>query len=355
MHYSHFFKSAVVCLCLSVFFHSFADNSLINGDFEQGNIGWITWGGQISGQLQYKGTSGAGVYSSEHKWNGLSQSVKIPKNSRTFKVSGMMKTDEVVSGKETWEKANICVEFYDETDSTLSEYPPNVAEITGTTPWTEYSHTYSVNFLASAVNITLALGNATGSVQFDNISLEFFDEKGKALSVSDFEHKTHPLLKKHTEAKNKIGNGDFSDGFSQWEASETMIENSGPDGSSCLKLGEIRDENWAVQVIPLPKNVDRIVITGMIATDNVALGAEFWQCANIGAELLNSDGIRIGEYLNPIGNVSGTKDWNSYSGIFRTREGAKSIKVVCGMNGEDGIVLFDNIKVTMFDKAGDEI
>lgn len=283
-----------------------SQNALKNGGFEEGIKGWINWGGQVNGQLQYKGLQGAGVYSAEAEWKGMNQIVKIPKNARTFKVEGYMKTDEVVAGKESWEKALISVEFLDETDSALNSYPPNTAEIEGTTGWTKYSRNYSINFLATSVNVILALGNATGSAQFDNISLVFFDESNNPMKISDFKYNNHPLLDKHLSAKNCITDGGFTQNSDSWYIPEGALVNEGEDGSTCIKVGNVSGDYWAVQVINLPQNINKIVVSGKIASENVVLGEEFWESASVSAEFVDSTGRKVGEYPMPIGNISGT-------------------------------------------------
>lgn len=342
--------------CFALPWSAAAENALVNGDFELGATGWIMWGGQVSGRLQYKGGYGAGVYSSERKWRGLSQKVAIPDNARTFVVEGMMKTDEVIAGKEEWEKAVISIDYVNEVDSLIGVYPPNLARVAGTTDWTKYSRRYSVDFTASYIKIVLALGNATGSAQFDNISLVFYDENGKALKLSELQYKDLPLVAKHRGAENKLLNGDFEEGTSSWQASGEMIAaGKGVDESSCLRLGFSESQRWASQMIPLPQNVHRIVVTGSVATENVVQGDEFWKCATISGEFLSDRGVRVGDYLEPTGKVSGTESFREYLVIYPSRTGASSIKITCGMNGESGIALFDNLKVSFFDVEGKEL
>ncbi len=333
-----------------------ADNALENGDFEQGSAGWITWGAQVSGELQYKGSYGAGIYASEAEWKGMHQKIKVPQNARTFKVSGYMKTDEVNGGKKFWERALISMEFVDEVDSIVGQYPAKVALIEGTTDWTKYSKKYSVNFLAPFLKVTLALGNATGSVQYDNISLVFYDAEGKELDTKDFTHKELPILRQHDKADNQLQNGDFSRGIQSWSATEEMLDSkSGLDSSPCLLLGKNQKAKWASQQIDLPIKVHRIVVTAYIATDNLKAGKEFWECANVAGELLDEKGIRIGNWLHSLGNVEGTSDFQEYSIVHAMRPGAKSFRLTVGHNGTEGFASFDNIKVTFFDANGNEI
>jgi hypothetical protein len=268
----------------------------------------------------------------------------------------MMKTDEVTGGQKLWERAVISVEFIDEVDSIVDGYPPKVAMVEGTTDWKKYSRKYSINFLASKIKVKLALGNATGSVQFDNISLVFYDEDGKELNGNDLDLKEHPLCAKHREASNRLANPAFSNGITDWQGTEAMVsENAGIKNSACLQLGVSSKDRWAFQVLSLPENVHRIVISGFIATEGVQAGEKFWQCANIGGEFLDEKGIRIGNYCEPTGNVSGSSSFREYTTIYQPRAGAVSLKIICGMNGESGIALFDNLKVTFFDIDGSEV
>lgn len=334
----------------------FGDNALRNGDFEHGGENWITWGGQISGELQYRGSYGAGVYSHESSWKGLHQKLPIPENARTFIVEGMMKTDEVAGGREFWERAVISVEFIDEVDSLVDGYPPKVAMVEGTTDWKKYSRKYSINFLASYIKVTLALGNATGSVQFDDISLIFFDEDGRELNCNDLHLKEHPLLSRHREASNRLANPSFSNGITDWQGTASMVsDNNGIQNSPCLQLNASSKDKWAFQLLALPENVHRIVVSGFIATEHVQAGKKFWQCANIGGEFLDENGIRIGNYLEPAGNVSGTTTFKEYTIVYEPRAGAVSLKIICGINGVSGTAFFDDLRVSYFDAEENEV
>src|SRR5690606_2036706 len=85
---------------------------------------------------------------------------------------------------EPWEVARMAVEFYNKDGKQVGGYPQAAAQAFGTTAWRPYKRMYPVPPEASSVKVQLALGNAKGTVYFDDIELLLTGEGGKALEAS---------------------------------------------------------------------------------------------------------------------------------------------------------------------------
>ena len=156
-------------------------NSLYNGGFEEGAEGWNIWGSKVDRSALYNGKNGLNILNKKHEWSGADQVLEIPAGTYKIKASGWMKTEWVQKGKEPWEKARITVEFLDESRSLTGGYPPVVTEVDRTTNWTHYEKAYRPFSGAKYVKYIVALGNARGEVQFDDLKLVFLDKENRVL------------------------------------------------------------------------------------------------------------------------------------------------------------------------------
>lgn len=189
-----------VCLKLAL-----SNNFLLNGSFEEGLKGWNLWGGAYSGTLSQKGKRHNGkstitVTTAKKEWVGLHQWLSIPDGATTITLSGWLKCDSVVPGSEPWERALITVNYATDLYTKLP-YPEKNINAVGTTRWHRQEITLPVPKEAGVIKIIAALGNATGTVHFDNISVTFTDAQNvlinpdKATYIGEtLEQITHPEL-----------------------------------------------------------------------------------------------------------------------------------------------------------------
>jgi len=157
-----------------------AGNVIVDFSFEQNGKGWNIWGGGI-GSTAHSGRAGFTIRNIEPKWSGADQVVVLPEGAANITVSGWIKADSVVAGKENWEKARISVEFRDELGKLYGGYPPVTGQVDGTSGWTHYSRSYKVYDAARTVILQCALGNATGAAHFDDITLTIRNRKGELM------------------------------------------------------------------------------------------------------------------------------------------------------------------------------
>jgi hypothetical protein len=151
-----------------------AGNALQNGDFEKGLDGWTVWGALVSPE-HHGGKSSCMVHLAAPAWAGASRILEIPKGSSSALVAGWLRSDSLRGGKENWERGRLSVEFFGAKGDTLGGYPPAVGQVRGHEPWTRMERTYSLPEGATTLKLGCELGNATGTLYCDDLSVEFLN------------------------------------------------------------------------------------------------------------------------------------------------------------------------------------
>lgn len=150
-----------------------AANALVNGDFETGLAGWTNDGAASTTVEHARGETACMVRLPVAGWSGVHQSVAIPAGSGQVKVSGWMRADSVRGGNENWERGRLSIDFHDAKGDTLGGYPPAVGQVRGRIPWTRVERTYGVPAGATVLRIECALGNSSGTLYCDDLSVDF--------------------------------------------------------------------------------------------------------------------------------------------------------------------------------------
>lgn len=150
-----------------------ADNALVNGDFESDLQGWESWGG-VSSSEHHDGAKGCMVRLGTPGWAGASQVLKVPAGKTNVRVVGWMRSDSIRSGKENWERGRLSVEFFGTKGDTLGGYPPAVGQVRGKLPWTRMERSYALPAGVATMKLGCALGNSSGTLYCDDLSVEFF-------------------------------------------------------------------------------------------------------------------------------------------------------------------------------------
>lgn len=177
-------KKIFLILTLFTIYQATAQNQIKNPGFEE-EEGWNNWGGGVKDEDAHSGDFSLRIENQEFKWTGADQIVILPEGAKRVTVSGWMKTKDVVKGANPWEQARIAVEFYDADGNLVGGYPQATAQAEGTTDWRPYKRLYPVPAGANNVKIQLALGNATGTVWFDDIEVLIAGEGGKQLQAGE--------------------------------------------------------------------------------------------------------------------------------------------------------------------------
>ncbi len=152
-----------------------APTALKNGDFSDGTNSWKVYQGSST-----DGYKGKGIHFSNGKteWSGASQNLAIPAKAAAIVVSGRLKTEKVIRGKEGWDKAVINFEFHNDAGERLGEHPSSIVEVEGSTDWHYYQKRYAVLAGSSQVKLFAQLCNAKGKAWFDDLKVVFYDKNG---------------------------------------------------------------------------------------------------------------------------------------------------------------------------------
>lgn len=158
-------------------------SQLANGDFEKQMDNWNAWGGVPVQENCKQGKTCVSVHNSVATWSGIDQSVQLAPGTDRIRVTGWMRSDDVVPGAQSWEKARVAVEFRNRAGDLVGGYPPAAQEMMGSHDWTSFERVYTVPDGAEAVLVQAALGNATGTAYFDGLELRLLDKNGKELAA----------------------------------------------------------------------------------------------------------------------------------------------------------------------------
>lgn len=149
-----------------------AQNALVNGDFEKRLDGWTVWGGEVTKEAR-SGSLACQVVLANPAWAGVSQSVAVPEGMNSVRVSGWLESIGIRGGKENWERGRISVELFGAKGDTVGGNLLAVGQVRGKMGWTRMERTYPLPPEAKTVKIGCALGNSTGTLHCDDLSVEF--------------------------------------------------------------------------------------------------------------------------------------------------------------------------------------
>ena len=163
----------------------FAEETIINGGFENGLDDWNYYKGASIDENGFRNSKSLRIVSDTNEWIGVYQDILIPSNARYVDVEGRMKTKDVIRGEKSWEKAQINIDFLDNTGNHIEPYYDNVASKEYSNDWEIYRRRYGVRQADNPVKLRIecALGNAKGEAWFDDISAVFKDENYQPLPV----------------------------------------------------------------------------------------------------------------------------------------------------------------------------
>lgn len=329
-----------------------AENLIINPSFEKGTDGWSVWGA-VETKQSYAGAKAVTVTNSSAAWSGISQEIPLLKDAASFTITGWMKTDSVVQGEESWEQALISVEFLDENGEPFNYYPGAVAMETGSTEWTLYEMSYTVYPVTKAIRVIAALGNATGTASYDQLTLVQKKEDGTILGSEAVQQYARDRYKEVSGSKSFVKNGSFDSGNEHWKAYNAAFPTEGRDGSGVMKISN-KMVQWggATQEIAIPSEATSVSVSGWIKTDSVIRGNESWNKALINIEFNDSTGTMVGDYVAPAASVAGTEAWAFYEKRYPITEGSSQVKLLCQLSDAKGTALFDDVAVIFYDAAG---
>ena len=162
-------------------------NLLENPDFENGAEGWGLWNGSVVELDTTKVWSAPGesaylIEGSREEWRGGEQLIKLPKNAVKVVVSAKIKTEGIAHGKKEWNLASVALTWQDDKEKQVGDYPPAVAEVSGTNDWKRYSREYKVLDGATHLLISCQIDKADGKAWFDSLAVIAYDKEGNSLA-----------------------------------------------------------------------------------------------------------------------------------------------------------------------------
>jgi len=258
----------------------------------------------------------------------------------TLSISAWIKTDKVKIGDADWKDTRLAMEFLDENDKMVGDWP-NVLSVKGTTPWTFYQRDFKIPKNAAKLKL-----NATN---FGKAGVAYFSD----IKVVPVIHST-PISPagKH---KNLIENPDFSlkneDGtIKGWEIKGNSVS-SVEDGRKCIKIDGTDQSAEVVIFVPLKKkwmNSDSsgvaLKVSTWMKTDNVQLGDADWKDTRLAMQFLDANNKMVGDWPN-VHQVKGTTPWTFYERDFKIPENAVKLKLNATNFGKTGVAYFSDIKV----------
>ena len=161
-------------------------NLIVNGDMEYGLKKPLFWEGVIVGEGKfespgYNSASCFSLFSPTTAYSMLTQQIALDGRSvASINISGYYKTENVVQGKNSWEKVRIGVVFYGERGR-IGDWPKAVGEITGTVKeWTKMEKTYDVPETTKYIIVSIGFLQASGIAYFDKIKVTAKNKAGNS-------------------------------------------------------------------------------------------------------------------------------------------------------------------------------
>ena len=155
---------------------------------------------------------------------------------------------------------------------------------------------------------------------------------------------------------NLIVNGNFEKGLEGWSGNS---ENSTKISKVGRRAATVVNDNkeWAgiEQTIILPKNTDRVILSGWMKVDTVYSVKGKWPAAAITLNFLDRSGKQIGDYPDAAGESDIAIEWTHFHKYYYTRPNTAKITVACEMYNLTGKALFDDIRLIAVNRAGDTL
>ena len=261
---------------------------------------------------------------------------KTPKIS----VSCWIKLDNVVPGKEYWNRANLQVLFYDGSGNQLGGWP-ELGKWEGTFGWRKAARNFFIPKGTVKAKIIFGLYDCTGTVYFDNIVLS-------------------PLVKQEkSDPYNLLQNGSLElwEGWAYGGSDDWgIVFYDVKEDFGALRINnKVPIWSFASQSVPLDgREVKKIRLSGYIKSKNVVQGAKNWQMARVNIEFKDGKGKRIGGW--PILDAfTGTFDWKKVSQTFAVPKDTRRVDVFAGLLECRGEAWFDGLKLEGFTATGKRV
>jgi len=318
---------------------------LKNPEFEEGFSGKIPkyWGTEYYNCSLGEGVSGKAIkVTNKTPLMSLgAQEIKIdPKKVTALSLSAWIKIEDVVSGPEDWNKANMQLLFFNSKGDQVGGWP-ELGKWSGNFDWKKVAKNFMVPKDAASAKVVFGLYNCTGTIYIDNIVLSPVEDT------------------KSTDPYNLLENG----GFEIWEkwayggsTDWGIVFDDVKEGNGAIRINNVVPIwSFASQSVPLDgSKVKKIKLSGYIKSNNVVPGVKAWQLARVNIEFKDSKGKRIDGW--PILEAfSGSFPWKYVEKTFDVPSDTSRVDVFAGLLECSGEVWFDGLKLEAFDSKGGKI
>jgi hypothetical protein len=276
------------------------------------------------------------------EWKALDQIVTLPKNTYAVEFSAWIKTESIEDQKEAYKAGAMIAEFTNASDKKITS--ENIAQIKGTTVWTNYKKTIKVPAEAKKIRIMLALAQTNGSIYFDDV---------KAITLSEEEYlKQNPIVLSSENQKINsdlkiFANGNFEDNLSSWNGSGFISTTDKKEGNAASELTSKTAEWKAIdQIADINANDKTLEISGWLKAKDIQQGKDNWNNGMFIIEFKKDNDQKASED-QVIGTVTGTTDWTLFQKSFAIPQGAIKYRIMIALSNCTGTLLADNIEVKL--------
>ncbi|RKR11416.1 carbohydrate binding protein [Flavobacterium sp. 90] len=276
------------------------------------------------------------------EWKALDQIVSLPKNTYAVEFSVWIKTESIEDQKEAYKAGAMIAEFTDGSEKKITS--ENIAQVKGTTAWTNYKKTIKVPADAKKIRIMLALAQTNGSIYFDDV---------KAITISEEEYlKQNPIAVSTESPKSDSGlktfsNGNFENNLSSWNGSGLISTTDKKEGNAASEITSKTAEWKSIdQIADINANDKTIEISGWLKAKDIQQGKDSWNNGMLIIEFKKDNNQKASED-QVIAAVTGTTDWTSFQKSFTIPQGALQYRIMIALSNCTGTLLADNIEVKL--------
>ena len=141
-----------------------------NGNFEQ-NLS--PWNGSAELSTDKKeGNTAVKISSSNNQWVAIDQQAGIPEKAQSVTITGWLKAENIVQGKQNWNNGMFIIEFTNSLKAKTTE-DQLIGMISNSTEWTFFSKKFTIPKESTTFRLMLALSECTGTLLADDIQVYF--------------------------------------------------------------------------------------------------------------------------------------------------------------------------------------
>jgi len=340
-------KKITFLLLMLPFFCIGQKNLVQNGGFET-DLNF--WRGDVAKANPYdKKTGNSSAIITQYtgaEWKAIDQIIKIPKNTAAIELSGWIKSDAIEKGENAWNTGKFDIEFLNAAEKGVQN--ENIAAVIGTTSWTFYKKTVKVPSSATKLRIMLGLGQANGTILFDEIkAVAITQEELNKIQEEENAKRMPTVISGSYEAKTiELTNGNFENGTNSWRGNATVSNEIFKEGKAALVLKSTSfDWNGIDQSADIPENATSITVSGWLKSDNIVQGKDVWNNGLLNIEFTSNGTDKTGDDQS-VTFVTGTTDWTFYTKTFPLPKGTKKYRIMIALGFASGTLYADDVSTS---------